>query len=698
MAEKILITAALIYANGPVHVGHLVEYIQTDVYTRFLKLKGFDAIYCCADDTHGTPIEVAALKAGKKPEDFIKIWYDQHRKDFADFHIDFDSYYTTHSKENEEFTKLIFKRLKDKGHVYKKNVKQLYCEKCKRFLPDRFVKGVCPKCGAEHQYGDVCEACGATYRPTDLKSPYCSICGGKPELRESDHYFFRLSAFSGKIRQWLEKNESLQKDIKNYVLSWIDKGLEDWCVSRDSPYFGFRIPGESDKYFYVWLDAPIGYIASTANYCKEKRCDAKDYWERKGSRIIHFIGKDIAYFHLIFWPAVLMGAGFNVPENVVVHGFLTVNREKMSKSRGTFITGREYLEKLDPEFLRYHYAANLSHSTSDIDLSFEDFANKINSELVGNIANFCYRTLSFIKKQGRGRIGKIGTGKSDMLTLEKVNELTRKIDQAYQKFSFRDVVRHILEMSDTGNRYFQENEPWSLSKRDRKRMEDVLALSANIVKKLAIAVKPVLPKFSEKLEKQLNLKSLGWKDIYKDLENHGIGKPEIIFSRIERIEFGGEEKTEDTFSGLDLKVAEIDKVEDHPRADKLYVLKIRMGKEKRTLVAGLKGHYLKKELVGRRIVMVSNLKPAKLRGVESRGMLLAVEDRGKIGLLTSNDEPGSGVFAEGIERKPKREIGIKDFLGLGLEARNGKVYYKDRILKTKKSEISLDRKIEGKVS
>lgn len=691
MTEKILITAALIYANGPVHVGHLVEYIQTDVYTRFLKLKGHNAIYCCADDTHGTPIEVSALKAGMEPEEFIKIWFDQHKKDFSDFLIHFDSYYTTHSKENEHLTNLIFKRLKDRGHIYKKNVKQLYCGKCKRFLPDRFVKGVCPKCGAEHQYGDVCESCGATYKPTDLKNSYCAICRGRPKLRDSDHYFFRLSAFSDNLKTWLEKNENLQKDIKNYVLSWIEKGLEDWCVSRDSPYFGFKIPGETEKYFYVWLDAPIGYIASTENYCKPRRCSAKDYWEKPSSKIIHFIGKDIAYFHLIFWPAVLMGAGFQTPDNVVVHGFLTVNKEKMSKSRGTFITGREYLEKLNPEFLRYHYASNLAHTTSDIDLSFEDFKNKINSELIGNIANFCYRTLSFIEKNSKGKIKKIGSNKSDLLTLEKVNELTRKIDNAYQKFAFRDVIKFSLEISDIGNRYFQENEPWKIAKTDKKRVDEVLAFSANIVKKLAIVLKPVLPNLSEKLEKQLKLGKLDWKDLYKDLKNHKIGKPEILFTRIGNIDFS------EPFASLDLKVARIERVEDHPEAEKLYILRVDIGTEKRTLVAGLKGHYSKKDLEGKNIVVVCNLKPAKLRGVESQGMLLAAEEGKKVGLLFSKDKPGVDVSAEGVSKRPADIIDMKDFEKLQMESKKGKAYYNGKVLRTNKYEILVDKKVEGKV-
>ncbi len=693
MTGKTLITAALIYANGPVHLGHLVEYIQTDVYTRYLKLKGIDAVYCCADDTHGTPIEVAAMKAGLAPEEFIKTWYKQHTRDFAGFLIHFDSYYTTHSKENENFTNMIFKALKEGGHIYKKNLKQLYCEKCKRFLPDRFVKGVCPKCGAEDQYGDVCEACGSTYKPIDLKAPFCSICKARPVMKDSDHYFFKLSAFSDRLREWLKANDALQSDIKNYVLSWIDKGLEDWCISRDAPYFGFKIPGEKDKYFYVWLDAPIGYIASTENFCTHSYCSTLgDYWKSKHSRIVHFIGKDIAYFHLIFWPAVLMGAGFKTPDNVVVHGFLTVNGEKMSKSRGTFITAREYLETLDPEFLRYHYASNLTHTTSDIDLSFEDFKSRVNNELIGNIANFCYRTLSFVDKYAGGKVGKLGKKNSDLMVLERINDIVRKMDKQYSAFEFREALKCVIEISNIGNRYFQDNEPWRLAKeKNKERLEEVLALSVNIVRKLAILLNPVLPKFSDKIAKQLNLKELKWDDVRHSLEDHKIGKPEIVFRKVEKIEFS------DPFATLDLRVAKIDKVEDHPDAEKLYVLYVDLGSEKRTLVAGLKDKYSKSELKGKHIVVVCNLKKAKLKGVESEGMLLAADDGKDVGLILSKGRPGASVTIDGVEKRPAKELTIKDFEKFELKSRDGKVYYKDKILKTQEGDVHVDKKIEGKV-
>ncbi len=686
--ERVLITAALPYANGPIHLGHAVEYIQADIYTRFLKLKGFDAIYCCADDTHGTPIEVNAMKAGMTPETFVKYWYERHVKDFRDILVEFDSYYTTNSEENKKFSDMIFMTLKEKGYIYTKTIRQLYCPKCKRFLPDRFVKGKCPKCGADDQYGDVCEKCGTTYKPADLVNPYCSICKATPVAKDSKHYFFRLSAFSDKLREWLT-NKDIQPDIKNYVLSWIDKGLEDWCISRDSPYFGFKIPGEKDKYYYVWLDAPVGYIASTANYCKKHGCSAMDYWKSSHSKIIHFIGKDIAYFHLIFWPAVLMASGFKTPDDVVVHGFLTVNKEKMSKSRGTFITVRKYVESLEPEYLRYHYASNLTHSVSDIDLSFEDFKNRVNNELIGNIANFIYRTLSFVKKYCNSRLGKFELSGEEKDIYDKILKKVEEIDEYYSKYEFREVVKRILEISSLGNRYFQENQPWVIVKTNKEKCINVLTFSANIVKILCIVLKPILPKFVREIEKQLNVSGLKWDDYKKPVEHKEIGDVEIVFRKIDKIDFS------DPFSAVDLKVARIVDVSEHPNADKLYILQIDLGKEKRQIVSGLRQNYKKNELKGKNIVVVTNLKHANIRGVKSEGMLLAAEDGKNVGLLLCNDSPGSDVLVEGLSKKPVKEVDIKHILKLGIVAKNGKALYRGRVLKTYNCEVYVDKKIEG---
>ncbi len=703
MSDKILITAALPYANGPIHIGHLVEYIQADIFARFLKLKGHDAIYCCADDQHGTPIEVNAMKQGLKPEEFIKKWLEEHKKDFADFHIHFDSYYETNSPENKKHADFFFTTLKEKGFIYTKDIDQLFCEHDKRFLPDRFLKGKCPKCGAEDQYGDVCEACGASYNATSLIEPKCIICGNAPVIKKSTHYFFKLSAFSEKLKKWLVENKEMQSDIRNYVLSWIDKGLEDWCISRDAPYFGFNIPGHADKYYYVWLDAPIGYISSTENYCKNRECSWKDYWREKGSRIYHFIGKDIAYFHFLFWPAMLMGVGHNLPANIIVHGFLTVNKEKMSKSRGTFIKAREYLDSgLNPEFLRYHYASSLTKTTTDIDLSFDDFKSRVNTELVGNIANLAYRCLSFTMKYFDGRLGKIPSGQRENVIIEKIRDIKRKVDESYLNCDFRSAVKGILEIGDIGNRYFQENAPWELAKNDRKRCMEVLTFTANIVKNIAIMLKPVMPEFASSVESQMGLSGLGWKDINFELEDAKIEKAEIILRKIDEIKIGsakeGEEEGEDPFSRFDFRVAKIEKVESHPDADKLYIEHIDVGDlGKRVIVSGVKDYYTPKDLEGKKIVIIANLKPANLRGVKSEGMLLAVETGGKIGLLTSKDEPGAKVFVDGIKRHPAKEVSIKEFSALKMIGSQKKVLYKGRILKTKKGEISLDNDVEGKV-
>jgi len=532
MSKKTLVTSALIYANGPVHIGHMVEYIQTDIYVRFLKLAGKDVVYCGADDTHGTPIEINASKQGITPEEFIDHWWKEHKRDYDDYLVDFDSYYSTNSPENRHYTELIFKRLQENGYIYKKEIELTYCENCQRYLPDRYVKGTCPNCGAPDQYGDVCEKCNATHDTTDLINPYCSICGTPPIRKDSLHYFFKLGEFTDWLRDWLNNNHRLQPEIRNQILTWVNDGLNDWCISRDGPYFGFKIPGEEDKYFYVWLDAPIGYIASTANYAKDKPFTADDYWQRAEAEIIHFIGKDIIYFHLLFWPAVLHGAGFHVPDNVVVHGFLTVNGEKMSKSRGTFLTAEEFKEYLDPELLRFYYAANLSHTMTDIDLDLKNLEGRINNELVANVANLVYRVMSFTGKNYEGQISEI----NDEALIAEVNEKSMVVYKAFEDYEFRDAVNKILEISSMGNKYFQENKPWEGVKTDRDQTQKVLTTCVNIVKNIAIMIKPIMPLFAGKIEAQLNKEDLTWADIDSNIENHKLGKAEIVLRKIDPIE------------------------------------------------------------------------------------------------------------------------------------------------------------------
>jgi methionyl-tRNA synthetase len=709
LKNRILVTHALIYANGPVHIGNMLESIQTDIYVRFLKLRGHDAFFCGADDTHGAPIEINAVKQGITPEQLIGQWWKEHVEDYNLYNIGFDSYYTTHSPENQQYTELIFKRLQDAGHIYTKEIDLTYCEHCKRYLPDRYVKGTCPKCGAKDQYGDVCEKCNATYSTTDLVDPYCSICGSKPIRKPSRHYFFRLNDFSEKLRAWLVGNRNLQPEIRNQILAWIDQGLQDWCISRDGPYFGFKIPGEDNKYFYVWLDAPIGYIASTAHYCRDKNFTADDIWQNVNSTIVHFIGKDIIYFHLLFWPAVLMGSGFHVPDNIVVHGFLNVNGEKMSKSRGTFLTAREFSELLDPELLRYYYAANLGHSMTDIDLDLKTLQDKVNNELVSNIANLVYRTLSFLDKNFDGTV-------TTILNKELLSDVAKKTDgvsDSYYDYNFREAVAKTLEISTIGNKYFQDNQPWELVKTDREKAQRVLTDCVNIVKTVTILMQPILPIFASRVEEQLNLPSLKWADLYRIVENHRIDGAKIILRKIEPImlkkpdekkeDLKNEAKTEkpQKTSGptsLDLRIAVVTEVRDHPQADKLYILKVDLGSEQRQLCAGLKPYYTKNELLGKHLVVVTNLKPAKLRGELSQGMLLAADSGSIVGVLNApGSPPGMQVTAEGVSGRGAPQIEIGDVAALRMGSKAGKAYVNGKLLLTDVETVQVDKEIEGRI-
>ncbi len=681
--KKFLVTAALPYANGPLHLGHMVEYVQADVFARFLRMSGNDVVFACADDAHGAPIEIAASKEGVKPEELIARYYDLHVADFKDFLVSFDVYHSTNSSENQKYSDLFFRTLKEKGLIYDKMVEQTYCEKDKRFLPDRFVRGSCPKCEAVDQYGDQCEKCGSVYKPVDLIEPKCSVCGSVPVRKTSIHYFFRLSQFSGKLREWISNNRRIQSEIKNFVFSWIDSGLEDWDITRDGPYFGFRIPGEINKYYYVWLDAPIGYIAATEKYANDRlKKTAEEFWKSPDAEIIHFIGKDIIYFHLLFWPAMLMGVNYRLPSDIVVHGHLTVNGEKMSKSRGNFFTAREYLDKYDPELLRFYYSSNLSKTASDINLDFSDFQTKINSELVSNICNFIYRTLNFINRNFDSKLGRIPKSGKDSIFAAALQLRFEDVLRSYESLNYREAVKAILEVSSLGNKFLQDNEPWKLIKSDKSRCHEVLTLAANIVKNLAVVLYPILPNFSLKIQKQLALENLSFNDLNFTLSGHRINVARIVFANLEETpSFGAE------LFPANLKVAVIESVEDHPNADKLYVLKIGLVNESRTIVAGLKGAYSREDLLNRKIVVVTNLKPAVIRGVESNGMLLAAEKDGRIEILSvPKAQQGEAVFAEGLASS-ESEISIDAFYSLNLSVEGKRVFYGDRMLKTKNSEV-----------
>lgn len=659
---EIVVTSALPYANGPLHIGHLVEYIQTDVYVRFLKLSGKKAVYCCAGDTHGTPIEINARKQGIEPKVLVEQFLRAHQEDFAKYNIAFDSYSTTDSEENRQLAESFFATLKEKGFIYEQEIEQLYSEKDKRFLPDRYVKGTCPKCGAVEQYGDNCEKCGATYKPTDLIEPKSVLSGDTPLLRKSTHLFFKLSECSDWLQTWLENNERLQPEVRNQMLGWIEGGLEDWCISRDDPYYGFKIPGY-EKYFYVWLDAPMGYISSLSTLFGNDLEQTKRVWEL--AEVQHFIGKDIAYFHLLFWPAVLNTVGWKVPDNLIVHGFLTVNGEKMSKSRGTFLTAKEFAEQVpDTEFLRFYYAANLGHAMTDVDLNLQNFRERVNKELIGNIANLVYRTLSFAAKNYGGRLGTPATDDRALALKKKVALLTQEIRDHYAQYEFRKAVQGLLHLADLGNQYFQACEPW----KHKESSLPVLTTCAALVKDLSILLAPILPRYAERVQSQLNVEGLVFADLGASLEGHQLGKAEILWRPMEALEFAAPEAESPVAnpSLLDLRVAEILRVEKHPKAEKLYIEHLDDGSGKeRVIVSGLVPYYTAEELVGKRIILVNNLKPARLRGVESAGMLLAAEDAaGKVSVLEAPDAaPGTRVSIEGFERSEK-EITIDEFFSL----------------------------------
>jgi methionyl-tRNA synthetase len=675
--RKILVTSALPYANGPIHIGHLVEYIQTDIWVRFQRMRGHDCIYVCADDAHGTPIMLRAQQEGIAPEALIERVGAEHRADFAAFGVEFDNYHSTHSDENRACAELIYTRLRDAGHIARRTISQAFDPVKEMFLPDRFIKGTCPRCGAGEQYGDSCEACGATYSPNDLINPVSVLSGATPVQRESEHFFFQLGDFQAMLRTWIgaaaqdgRPHPAIQPAIASKLDEWFDAGLQDWDISRDAPYFGFEIPDQPGKYFYVWLDAPIGYMGSFRHLCDRRpELDFASYWERDaaaaaGTELYHFIGKDIAYFHTLFWPAMLEGAGFRLPDAVFCHGFLTVNGMKMSKSRGTFIMARSYLDHLDPAWLRYYFATKLGSGIDDLDLNLDDFVQRVNADLVGKVVNIASRCAGFITKRFDGRLG------DDLEQPQLFADFVAAGDAiaaAYEGREYGRAMREIMALADRANQYIDDQKPWVMAKApDREEeLQAVCSLGLNLYRVLVAYLKPVLPTLAEQSEAFLACPALTWDNRGRALLDHVIEPFQALMQRVDPkqtaalleaskaslaatpsqeppavspMEPIAETIDYDAFSKVDLRIARITAAEHVEGADKLLKLTLDLGGETRTVFAGIKAAYDPEQLVGRLTPMVANLAPRKMRFGVSEGMVLAAGPGGKEIWLLAPDE------------------------------------------------------------
>ncbi len=646
--RKILVTSALPYANGQIHLGHLLEYIQTDIWVRFQRLRGHECYLVCADDAHGTPIMLKAEQEGITPQQLIDRVSIDHKRDFAGFLIAFDNYHSTHSPENKYYSELFYQRLKDKGHINRRTIKQLFDPVRQMFLPDRFVKGRCPKCAADDQYGDNCEACGSTYSPTDLIEPKSALSGARPEERESEQLFFKLGDFKDFLNAWLNQGHT-QKEIANKQRELLDEDLFEWDISRNAPYWGFEIPGEQDKYFYVWMDAPIGYLASFKNLCEREKLDFDEYFNiHSECELYHFIGKDIARFHTLFWPAQLHGADFRTPDGVWAHGFLTVNGQKMSKSRGTFIMANTYLQHLNPEYLRYYFAGKLDDSITDIDLNLNDFQTRVNSDLVGKLVNIASRCAGFISKNFASTLS---DSLPDQAMFDEFVAAGDGIADAFEARQYSRSIRKIMNLADKANQYIDQQKPWILLKNDatRPQVQAICTQGLNLFRLLMIYLKPVLPHTAENTEQFLSIAPLTWADSRTPLLSHKINRFKPLLTRIENAPIQkiidaskadqephntnkvttmltdqpiAEQITIADFAKLDLRIAKIVQAQKVDGADKLLQLTLDLGGETRNVFAGIKSAYTPEQLNGRLTVMIANLAPRKMKFGVSEGMVL----------------------------------------------------------------------------
>ncbi len=670
--KKLLITTALPYANGSIHLGHILEHIQADIFVRFQRMLGRDVTFVCADDQHGSPIMIKAQQLGKTPEEMIAEVEQEHQRDFAGFGISYDNYYRTNSPENQEISNFIYNNLKDKGYIQVRKISQLFDPEKQMFLPDRFVKGTCPKCKAQDQYGDNCEVCGATYSPTELINPYSSISGATPVLKESEHYFFDLPKFQEFLQDWV-KNDTIPTEMVNKLQEWFESGLQQWDISRDAPYFGFKIPGTENKYFYVWLDAPVGYLASFKNYFDKKGIDFASMMNKDANtELCHFIGKDILYFHSLFWPAVLHGVDLKTPDKIFVHGYVTVNGAKMSKSKGTFIKASTYLKHFNPECLRYYYAAKMNGKIDDLDLNLEDFVAKVNSDIVNKLVNLASRTAGFITKLFNGKLAS-NIGEDELF--KKFLDKKASIEESYNKREFSKVIREVMALADEANRYVDEKAPWVMAKDEslREELQKVCTASLNLYRILISYMLPILPELAKKSADFLNIE-LTWDSIEKQLLDTEIKPFKALFARIDmktveamqqdslkdlaaqtpqknkkeekkatkkdsEEEFPAKEVSIDDFAKLDLRAAKVLVCEEVPESKKLLRFELDLGNgEKRQVFSGIKSAYPDPSaLVGKYVIMIYNLAPRKMKFGMSEGMILsAASNDGKLFLLSAD--------------------------------------------------------------
>jgi methionyl-tRNA synthetase len=661
--RRILVTAALPYANNALHIGHMVEYVQTDIWVRFQRMRGHEVYFCCASDAHGTPTMLKAAEENTTPEALLERVYQEHRSDFEQFGISVDNYRTTHSPENLEATTELYRRLSDNGYISRRTISQAYDLERGMFLPDRYVRGTCPKCGAADQYGDSCEVCGSAYSPLDLKDAVSTVSGTKPTIRESEHLFLRLAEFESELREWVSR--SLDAGMARKLDEWFDAGLQDWDISRDAPYFGFEIPGESEKFFYVWFDALIGYMSSFLNYCRSNNLDFADFWDADSTaELYHFIGKDIVYFHSIYWPAMLHGAGYRMPSGVITHGFLTVDGQKMSKRRGTFIFAREFARHVDPDYLRYYFASKLGPTPEDIDLSLADFVAKVNSDLVGKYVNIASRCAGFIHKLGNGRL-------SEQLPepglYRQFVDAGAAIADDYEARNYARATRRIMTLADEANRYIDEHKPWVMAK-DADQRAAVVAVCTqgiNFFRVLSIYLKPLVPVLCRRVEAFLGTGELAWRDAAEPILAQDIQKFESLLQRLElnkveamiasedtpKPEAEAEAESETTsnlidigqFAEIDLRVAKITAASYVDGADKLLEINLDVGDSRRRVFSGIRKAYEPEQLIGRHVVLVANLKPRKMRFGVSEGMILAAGGDEGIFLLDVDSGAKAGM-------------------------------------------------------